>query len=68
VHKYFFERESPYWRARFSAPTPPGQEPKGASDHNPWPLKDVRALDLARFLWIFYNQCVRRPARVRRQA
>jgi hypothetical protein len=56
VHRYFFERESGYWRQRFSAPSPPGQPPKGSSDYSPWPLPGVNPVDFSRFLWVFYNQ------------
>lgn len=55
VHRYFFERESPFWRQRFSAPAPPGQPPKGSSDSNPYPLEETASLDFDRFLWVFYN-------------
>ncbi|CCM02988.1 uncharacterized protein FIBRA_05103 [Fibroporia radiculosa] len=55
VHRYFFERESAWFREKFSAAAPPGQGPKGASDASPFTLDDVQAEDFARFLWVFYN-------------
>ncbi|KAH9833556.1 uncharacterized protein C8Q71DRAFT_692844, partial [Rhodofomes roseus] len=55
VHRYFFERESAYFREKFAVAAPPGQQPKGSSDGNAFPLEDVLANDFARFLWVFYN-------------
>jgi hypothetical protein len=48
VHRYFFERESPYWRQRFSAPAAAGQPVKGSSDSNPFPLEVRRSVSLLR--------------------
>ena len=58
VHRYFFERESAFFREKLNAAPPPGQAPKGSSDGNPFSLDDVREEDFARFLWVFYNPCV----------
>ncbi|KAI0698308.1 hypothetical protein C8T65DRAFT_581962 [Cerioporus squamosus] len=55
VHRYFFERESAWFREKLSAPSPAGQQPKGSSDANPFPLDDVVADDFSKFLWVFYN-------------
>ncbi|OBZ69485.1 hypothetical protein A0H81_10107 [Grifola frondosa] len=55
VHKYFFERESGWFREKFSLPASPGQAPRGSSEANPFPLDDLAADDFARFLWVFYN-------------
>ncbi|KAI0330431.1 hypothetical protein GY45DRAFT_1218890, partial [Cubamyces sp. BRFM 1775] len=55
VHRYFFERESAWFREKLAAPAPPGQAPKGSSDSNPFPLDDVAADDFSKFLWVFYN-------------
>ena len=55
VHRYFFERESPYFREKLGAVPPPGQAPRGSSDVNPFVLDDVREDDFSRFLWVFYN-------------
>ncbi|KAH8103513.1 hypothetical protein BXZ70DRAFT_889047, partial [Cristinia sonorae] len=55
VHRYFFERESHYFRERLSLPANPGQQAKGSADNNPFPLDDVQAIDFSRFLWVFYN-------------
>ncbi|KAI0366762.1 hypothetical protein BV20DRAFT_912992, partial [Pilatotrama ljubarskyi] len=55
VHRYFFERESAWFREKLGAPAPAGQAPKGSSDANPFPLDDVAADDFSKFLWVFYN-------------
>ncbi|TCD69421.1 hypothetical protein EIP91_007768 [Steccherinum ochraceum] len=55
VHRYFFERESSYFREKLAIPAVPGQTARGSSDANPFPLEDVQAIDFSRFLWIFYN-------------
>ncbi|RPD57424.1 hypothetical protein L227DRAFT_230802 [Lentinus tigrinus ALCF2SS1-6] len=55
VHRYFFERESAWFREKLGAPSPAGQQPKGSSDANPFPLDDVAADDFSKFLWVFYN-------------
>ena len=55
VHRYFFERESAYFREKFAVAAPPGQQPRGSSDANAFPLEDVLANDFSRFLWVFYN-------------
>ncbi|KAI0944070.1 hypothetical protein AcV7_001990 [Taiwanofungus camphoratus] len=55
VHRYFFERESAWFREKLAVPAPAGQSPKGLTDTNAYPLEDVTADDFARFLWVFYN-------------
>ncbi|EKM53623.1 uncharacterized protein PHACADRAFT_99476, partial [Phanerochaete carnosa HHB-10118-sp] len=55
VHRYFFERESLWFREKLGAPPPPGQAPKGSSDVNPFALDDILEEDFSRFLWVFYN-------------
>ncbi|OJT13808.1 hypothetical protein TRAPUB_9655 [Trametes pubescens] len=55
VHRYFFERESAWFREKLGAPAPAGQTPKGSSDANPFPLEEVAADDFSKFLWVFYN-------------
>ncbi|PCH35703.1 hypothetical protein WOLCODRAFT_80255, partial [Wolfiporia cocos MD-104 SS10] len=55
VHRYFFERESAWFRERFAVAAGPGQNAKGSSDANAFPLEDILANDFARFLWVFYN-------------
>ncbi|THH17459.1 hypothetical protein EUX98_g9129 [Antrodiella citrinella] len=55
VHRYFFERESAYFREKLAIPAVPGGSARGSSDTNPFPLEDVQAIDFSRFLWVFYN-------------
>ncbi|KAI0827715.1 hypothetical protein BC628DRAFT_1284420, partial [Trametes gibbosa] len=55
VHRYFFERESAWFREKLGVATPAGQAPKGSSDSNPFPLEDINAEDFSKFLWVFYN-------------
>ena len=55
VHRYFFERESAWFREKLGVPAPAGQPAKGSSDAQPFPLDDVSADDFSKFLWIFYN-------------
>ncbi|KII95605.1 hypothetical protein PLICRDRAFT_97198 [Plicaturopsis crispa FD-325 SS-3] len=55
VHRYFFERESPYFHAKLCTPVSPGQNPIGTSDQNAFSLDGVKSTDFARFLWVFYN-------------
>jgi len=54
VHRYFFERESAYWRELLSAPATPGKLPHG-TDSNAMVLDDVTCDDFDSFLWVFYN-------------
>lgn len=46
------------FREKLNIAPPPGQNPKGSTETNPLPLDDVREVDFARFLWVFYNPCV----------
>ncbi|KAI0027588.1 hypothetical protein K488DRAFT_61083, partial [Vararia minispora EC-137] len=55
VHRFFFVRESAYFRERLPHPPPPGEFSKGSSDTNPFSLDDTLATDFQRFLWVFYN-------------
>jgi len=56
VHRYFFERESDFFRVQLSSAvtSPDGQVP-GSNDSNGIILDEVTASDFARFLWVFYN-------------
>lgn len=56
VHRYWFKRDSPAFRAMFSMPPPPGQDAEGTSDENAIRLA-VSALDFERFLSILYPPC-----------
>ncbi|KZV85853.1 hypothetical protein EXIGLDRAFT_725480 [Exidia glandulosa HHB12029] len=53
VHRYWFKRDSPAFRAMFSMPPPHGEVAEGCSDDNPIRLA-VSAVDFERFLWILY--------------
>ncbi|THV06186.1 hypothetical protein K435DRAFT_645658 [Dendrothele bispora CBS 962.96] len=55
VHRYFFERESPYFKAQLAIPAAPGAPRQGSSITSSIILDDVRSADFARFLWVFYN-------------
>ncbi|KAL0955732.1 hypothetical protein HGRIS_001949 [Hohenbuehelia grisea] len=55
VHRYFFERESPFFRGKLAAPASPGASLQGTEDSNAIVLSDVKAADFAMFLWVFYN-------------
>ena len=55
VHRFFFERESPYFVRMLAVPASPGKEPQGTSDSNAILLEDVSADHFATFLWVFYN-------------
>ncbi|KAF5355462.1 hypothetical protein D9758_006328 [Tetrapyrgos nigripes] len=55
VHRYFFERESPYFKAQLAVPAAPGAPRQGASITTAIILDDVRSADFAKFLWVFYN-------------
>ena len=58
VHRYFFTRESAFFRSKLPHPPPPGEFTKGSSDAHPLVLEDTLEVDFERFLWVFYNPCV----------
>lgn len=58
VHRYFFERESAFFREKLAIPAAAGQSVRGSSDSNPFSLEDIQAVDFSRFLWVFYNPYV----------
>ncbi|KAI0002398.1 hypothetical protein BJV74DRAFT_815595 [Russula compacta] len=55
VHRYFFTRDSAFFRERLPHPPPPGEFTKGSSDNNPFVLEDTFKVDFERLLWVFYN-------------
>ncbi|KAK7036477.1 hypothetical protein VNI00_011674 [Paramarasmius palmivorus] len=55
VHRYFFERESNYFKARLATPASPGAPRQGTSESSAIVLDDIKADDFAKFLWVFYN-------------
>jgi len=58
VHRYFFTRDSAYFREKLPHPPPPGEFTKGSSDNNPFYLEDALIVDFERLLWVFYNPYV----------
>lgn len=58
VHRYFFVRESAFFRNKLPHPPPPGEFTKGTSDSQPFVLEDTLHVDFERFLWVFYNPWV----------
>ncbi|KAH9856711.1 hypothetical protein C2E23DRAFT_882030 [Lenzites betulinus] len=57
VHRYFFERESQWFRENLSAETPSDQAPtsNGTSEAKPFVLNGIAPEDFSKFLWVFYN-------------
>jgi len=55
VHRFFFTRDSAYFRDKLPHPPPPGEFTRGSSDNNPFNLEDTLVVDFERFLWVFYN-------------
>jgi BTB/POZ domain len=55
VHRYFFERESLWYRKKLSAPASPGAAKSGSSDNEPIVFTDVSPDDFEKLLWVFYN-------------
>ncbi|KAF8911665.1 hypothetical protein CPB84DRAFT_1671992 [Gymnopilus junonius] len=55
VHRYFFERESNWFRKQLVVPASPGAKPQGSDDSNAIILEDLTPAEFARFLWVFYN-------------
>jgi hypothetical protein len=58
VHRFFFTRESAFFRSKLPHPPPPGEFTKGSSDVHPLVLEDILEVDFQRFLWVFYNPSV----------
>jgi len=56
VHRYFFVRESDYFRDMLCMQSSTGTELEGHSDARPIELPEVTAIDFARFVWVFYDQ------------
>jgi len=55
VHRFFFTRESAFFRSKLPHPPPPGEFTKGSSDVHPLVLEGTLEADFERFLWVFYN-------------
>ncbi|KAF8483645.1 hypothetical protein DFH94DRAFT_605215, partial [Russula ochroleuca] len=56
VHRYFFTRDSSFFREKLPHPPPPGEFSKGSSDNNPFILEDTLKVDFEHLLWVFYNE------------
>ena len=54
VHRYFFERESLYFRNYLTVQASPGAVRTGVNDSNAIILEDVKATEFELFLWVFY--------------
>ncbi|KAJ7072823.1 hypothetical protein C8F01DRAFT_1105354 [Mycena amicta] len=55
VHRYFFERESTYFKAELAQPVTPGAQRLGGSEDSAILLEGVRSDAFAKLLWVFYN-------------
>ncbi|KAG7449819.1 uncharacterized protein BT62DRAFT_886109, partial [Guyanagaster necrorhizus] len=55
VHRYFFERESTFFKHQLATPASPGEERQGTSEGTAIVLDHVTPAEFARFLWVFYN-------------
>jgi len=55
VHRYFFERESQFFKIQLATPASPGAARRGTSESTAIVLNDVKSADFAKFLWVFYN-------------
>ncbi|KAJ7884066.1 hypothetical protein B0H13DRAFT_2252963 [Mycena leptocephala] len=55
VHRYFFERESTFFKAQLAIPATPGAPRIGTTDDTAVLLDNVRSADFAQLLWVFYN-------------
>ncbi|KAG6887491.1 hypothetical protein C0995_014908 [Termitomyces sp. Mi166 len=54
VHRYFFERESPFFQRQLQVPASPGAVARGSTEGTAIILEE-RPDDFAKFLWVFYN-------------
>ncbi|KAJ7883913.1 hypothetical protein B0H14DRAFT_3432732 [Mycena olivaceomarginata] len=55
VHRYFFERESTFFKAQLAIPATPGAPRIGTTDDSAILLDNVRSPDFAKLLWVFYK-------------
>ncbi|KAJ3811355.1 hypothetical protein EV368DRAFT_73606 [Lentinula lateritia] len=56
VHRYFFERESQFFKRELATPASPGATRQGTSESTAIVLdSSVKASSFAKFLWVFYN-------------
>jgi hypothetical protein len=55
VHRYFFERESTFFKDKLAAPALPGESRLGSNESSAIILEDILSSEFAQFLWVFYN-------------
>ncbi|TFK74672.1 hypothetical protein BDN72DRAFT_759555 [Pluteus cervinus] len=55
VHRYFFERESAFFRGKLTVPAAPGANRLGTDVSSAIVLDGVKSNAFAKFLWVFYN-------------
>jgi hypothetical protein len=55
IHRFFFIRDSAFFRNKLPHSPSPGDSFKGSSDNNPLVLDDALKVEFERFLWVFYN-------------
>ncbi|KAJ7099477.1 hypothetical protein B0H15DRAFT_771079, partial [Mycena belliarum] len=55
LHRYFFERESKFFKVQLAVPATPGGQRIGTADDNAIMLDNVKSADFAKLLWVFYN-------------
>ncbi|KAK0454521.1 hypothetical protein EV421DRAFT_1757279 [Armillaria borealis] len=58
VHRYFFERESTFFKHQLATPASPGEDRQGTSEGTAIVLDHVTPAEFAKFLWVFYNPSV----------
>ncbi|KAJ7287040.1 hypothetical protein C8J57DRAFT_1049973, partial [Mycena rebaudengoi] len=55
IHRYFFERESQFFREHLQMPATPGAPRIGMAEDSAVLLENVRSEDFRKLLWVFYN-------------
>ncbi|KAJ6631475.1 hypothetical protein B0H10DRAFT_495799 [Mycena sp. CBHHK59/15] len=55
VHRYFFERESTFFKSKLGTPATPGVSRIGTAEDSAVLLDNVSTKDFAKLLWVFYN-------------
>lgn len=53
LHRYFFERESDYFRDRLGPPSEGDSE--DGTPNSPYIIHDVKTDDFAHFVWVWYS-------------
>ncbi|KAJ7890727.1 hypothetical protein B0H13DRAFT_1626243, partial [Mycena leptocephala] len=55
MHRYFFERESTFFKAQLAIPATPGAPRIGTTDGSAILLDNVRSADFSKLLWMKYS-------------